>query len=352
MPYILGVDAGSSKTHALLLNRSGQVLGFGRAGPGNHQTSGRQAAFKEIEKAVQGALQQAGGITQPVDLGCFCLAGADLPEDFAMLQTGMEDLHVADKVLIKNDTFAALRAGITRSWGVAVICGTGFNAAARAPDGREYVLPGLGFISGDWGGGWSLSQEMIRLVMRAWDGRGEPTLLTDLVLDALQQPSEEILIENLYFEKINPRQLITLVPLIFQAVLAGDKPASDLIKRLGIEVAVTAKALIRRFDMQDLDVEVVLAGGVFKGEGPLLIDTVRKEIHREAPLAQIRRLNYEPVVGAALLGMEADGVEVNKQVWQQIHESLPNFLRREEADPMMMVDKEQAPDSTGLSDGG
>jgi hypothetical protein len=97
---------------------------------------------------------------------------------------------------------------------------------------------------------------------------------------------------------------------------------------------------------------VVLAGGVFKGKGPLLIDTVRKEIHREAPLAQIRRLNYEPVVGAALLGMEADGVEVNEQVWQQIHESLPNFLRREEADPMMMVDKEQAPDSTGLSDGG
>jgi N-acetylglucosamine kinase-like BadF-type ATPase len=344
MPYILGVDAGSSKTHALLLHRSGKVLGFGRGGPGNHQTSGREAAFKEIEKAARDAMQQAGGVIQPVDLGCFCLAGADLPEDFAMLQAGMEGLHVADKVLIKNDTFAALRTGITRSWGVAVICGTGFNAAARAPDGREYVLPGLGFISGDWGGGWSLGQEMIRLVMRAWDGRGEPTRLTGLVLDALQQPSEETLIENLYFEKINPRQLIKLVPLIFQAAVAGDKPASDLIKRMGVEVAVTAKALIRRFDMQDLDVEVVLAGGVFKGKGPLLIDTVREEIHKEVPLAQIRRLNYEPVLGAALLGMEADGVEVDRQVWQLIHESLPNFLKRGEANPMTMVDKEQAPD--------
>ena len=342
MPYILGVDAGSSKTHALLLNRRGQVLGFGRGGPGNHQTSGREAAFREIEKAVRDAMQQAGVIAQPVDLGCFCLAGADLPKDFAMLQAGMEGLHVADKVIIKNDTFAALRAGISRSWGVAVICGTGFNAAARAPDGREYVLPSLGFISGDWGGGWALSQEMIRLVMRAWDGRGEPTLLTHLVLDALQQPSEETLIENLYFEKINPRQLIKLVPLIFQAALTGDKPASDLIQRMGVEVAVTAKALIHRFDMQDLDVEVVLAGGVFKGEGPMLIDTVRKEIHKEVPQAQIRRLNYEPVVGAAVLGMEAEAVVVDKQVWQQIYDSLPNFLKRNYTNLMIEEDKEEA----------
>jgi N-acetylglucosamine kinase-like BadF-type ATPase len=327
MPYILGVDAGSSKTHALLLNRSGRVLGFGKGGPGNHQTSGQEAAFREIEIAVRDAMQQqAGGFTGPVELGCFCLAGADLPQDFAMLQTAMEDLHVADKVIIKNDAFAALRAGITRSWGVVVTCGTGFNAAARAPDGREYVLPSLGPISGDWGGGWDLSQEMIRLVMRAWDGRGEPTRLTRLVLDALQQPSEETLLENLYFEKIKPRQLIELVPLIFQAALAGDGPASDLIQRMGVETAVTAKALIRRFDMQDLDVEVVLAGGVFKGKGSLLINTVREEIHTEVPLAQIRRLNYEPVVGAAVLGMEAQGVVMDKPLWQQIHKRLPSFL--------------------------
>ena len=331
MRTILGVDSGSSKTYALLVNSRGEVLGFGAGGPGNHQTSGREAAFGEIERAVRGAFEQAK--TERAELGCFCLAGADLPQDFTMLQGAMEEMQVAEKVIIKNDTFAALRAGLTRSWGVAVICGTGINAAARASDGREYVLPSLGFISGDWGGGWALSQEMIRLVMRAWDGRGEPTLLTNLVLDALQQPSEEALIESLYLEKIKHRQLIRLVPLIFQAAAAGDKPAADLIVRMGVEVAVTAKALIRRFDMQKLDSEVVLAGGVFKGEGPLLIDTVRKEIQKEAPLAKIRRLDTEPVVGAVYLGLEAAGTEVNEQVRERLKASLPSSLKREDTNP-------------------
>ena len=342
MATILGVDAGSSKTHALLLDGRGDVLGFGAGGPGNHQTSGREKAFGEIERAVRGALEQAK--TERADLGCFCLAGADLPKDFAMLQTAMEEMRLAESVIIKNDTFAALRAGLTRSWGTAVICGTGINAAARAPDGREYVLPSLGFISGDWGGGWALSQEMIRLVMRAWDGRGEPTLLTGLVLDALQQSSEEALIESLYFEKIQHRQLIKLVPLIFQAALAGDKPAADLIVRMGVEIGVTAKALIRRFEMQNLDVEVVLAGGVFKGEGPLLIDTVRQEIHKEAPLAKIRRLDYEPVVGAALLGLEAAGIGVRDQVWERMVAGLPSSLKREESKPVGEVFREMISD--------
>lgn len=343
---IFGVDAGASKTHALVVNNQGKVLGFGAGGPGNHQTSGREAACKEIEKAVLGALQQAGQASGSIELGCFCLAGADLPQDYAMLQAAIEDLQLAKKVMIKNDTFAALRAGLTRSWGVAVICGTGINGAARSPDGREFVLPSLGFISGDWGGGGDLSQEMIRLVMRAWDGRGEPTRLTGLVLEALQQPSEEALIESLYFEKINDRQLVTLVPLIFKAVLAGDRPAMDLVIRMGQELAVTARALIRRFAMQNLDVEVVLSGGVFKGEGSLLIDTVRSEITKEVPHAIIRRLKVEPVVGAALLGLEASGVVVEESLSRRLQQNLPGSLMRAGTGFFTETDRERAPDFT------
>jgi N-acetylglucosamine kinase-like BadF-type ATPase len=327
LAHILGVDAGSSKTHALLVDNQGEVLGFGKGGPGNHQTSGRQSAFGEIQKAVQGALKQAGRASKKVDLAYFCLAGADLPKDFAMLQVAMEAMQVAEKVIIKNDTFAVLRAGLTRTWGVAVVCGTGINAAVRAPDGREYVMPSLGFISGDWGGGARLSQEMIRLVMRAWDGRGAKTMLTRLVLDALQQPSEAALIESLYFGKIKQKQVIELVPLIFQAAMAGDQPAASLITQMGVEVGVTANALIRRFDLQNLDVEVVLAGGVFKGEGPLLMETVRREIYKQAPLAKIRRLDSEPVVGAALLGLEATQADVNEWILERLRASLPESLK-------------------------
>jgi len=326
MKYLLGVDGGSSKTHALLADGSGRVLGFGKSGSANHQSYGLQSALSQLALAGRQAFEGAGISPEQVELGHFCLAGADLPEDFAMLQEAVEALHLASKVIIKNDTLAALRAGLSRSWGVVVICGTGFNAAGRSMDGREIVLPGLGLISGDWGGGGELSQEVIRAVMRAWDGRGRPTRLTDLVLSTLELPSEQALLSKLYHDKIDHRQLLDLVKLLFEAAAAGDEVARELIVRMGTEVGVTANALLKRLSLERTDAEVVLGGSVFKGKGDLLIDSASQVIHQVAPRAQIVRPRFEPAVGALLLALESAGLPVTPQRLARLSSSLPEAL--------------------------
>ena len=55
--------------------------------------------------------------------------------------------------VVRNDTFAVLRAGTERPWGVAVVCGYGTNCSGIGPDGRSFRFPAFGEISGDWGGG-------------------------------------------------------------------------------------------------------------------------------------------------------------------------------------------------------
>ena len=326
MRFILGVDGGNSKTHALVMDESGRVLGFGLGGPGNHQSDGLVPAVKEIRRAALSALDQAELPPDSVELGCFCLAGADLPEDYAMLQDAMLGQSLARSVIVKNDTMAALRAGLSCSWGVVVICGAGTNAAGRSQDGKEIVMPGMGPISGDWGGGGSLSQEMIRLVMRAWDGRGKPTLLTGLVLGALQAPSVEVLLSRLYHEEIDQQRLLDLVPLLFEAAEAGDEVAQDLIIQAGIEVGITARTLIRRLGLDQKDVEVILGGSVFKGKGSLLLDTITRVVNEQAPKARVIRSKYEPVVGAALLALEAIGIDVNVSLYHVLESTLPDRL--------------------------
>lgn len=330
MTYVLGVDGGASKTHALVADERGCILGFGSAGCANHQVAGLPPAIGEIERAASEAIAAAGLSPQVVERGCFCLAGADLEEDYLMLTEAMQSLQLAQEISVKNDTMAALRAGLTKPWGAAVICGTGFNAAARGRDGRELILPGLGFISGDWGGGGQLSHEIIRLVMRAWDGRGAKTQLTERVLAQLGAPSEEALLRRLYREEIRQRQLLQLVPVLFEVAEAGDEPAQQLIITMGKEVAITANALLKRLGLLDHEVEVVLAGGVFKGQGSLLIDTVREEVHKEAPHASIRRLHYAPVVGAVLLALEGAGVAPDGALYQTLERSLPEQLKHAE----------------------
>jgi len=59
----------------------------------------------------------------------------------------------------------------------------------------------------------------------------------------------------------------------------------------------------------------------------LLIDTVKQEIHAIYPLAKIIRPHFEPVVGAALLGLEAFGVAVSEDVYERLEATLPEKLK-------------------------
>jgi N-acetylglucosamine kinase-like BadF-type ATPase len=327
MRYVVGVDGGATKTHALVIEETGRALGLGERGPSNYHICGLKTAVGEIEQAAREALDEAHIAPDAVAMGYFCLAGADLPEDFATLTEALSAAGVSQEVIVKNDTMAALRAGLTRSWGVVVICGTGFNAAGRGPDGREVGLPGLGVISGDWGGGGELSQEVIRAVMRAWDGRGKPTLLTTLVLEALDAPSEEDLLMRLHHEEIKDRDLHILVPILFEAAAAGDEVAGELIILMATEVGITANTLIRRLSLEKEDVEVALGGSVFKGKGPLLLDTIIQVIHKKVPRARIVLPRYEPVCGAALLALESIGVPVTEKVYSVLDTTLPDRLK-------------------------
>ena len=344
MSLVLGVDAGATKTFALVASEDGHILGFGQGGSGNHQVAGLELALAEIRRSSEEALARAG-VSPPVDLSFFGLAGADLPVDFALLTPAVEGMGVARQVRIKNDTMVALRAGLKRSWGVVVISGAGFNAGGIGPDGQEVQLPGLGALSGDWGGGGDIAREVIRLICRAWDGRGQPTVLTEMGLAALELPSVEELISQLYQSQLvlseaegfdyypgqfDQRRLLALVPLVFEAAYEGDQVAQDLLVRVGTEVGITANAVIRRLGLETTDVEVVLGGSVFKGKGPLLIDTVTQVVHRVAPQATIVLPEFEPVVGAVFLALEGLGVEVNEAVYANVRASLPDELRPEQ----------------------
>jgi N-acetylglucosamine kinase-like BadF-type ATPase len=101
----------------------------------------------------------------------------DLPVDDRRLTRAMRGLGMADQVIVRNDTFAVLRAGTDRQWGVGVVCGTGLNCAAVSPSGRTVRYAALGQISGDEGGGGWMGEMALATAVRSRDGRGPKSLL-------------------------------------------------------------------------------------------------------------------------------------------------------------------------------
>jgi N-acetylglucosamine kinase-like BadF-type ATPase len=300
------VDGGGSKIDVVLIARDGTMVGGARvrSPDGNGRDPSHSAPVIE---AVEAAMRDAGidPERRPVaKVGVFCLAGADLPADDRRIQRWLRERDWTSETLLRNDTFAVLRAGTDRRWGVGVVCGFGTNCCAVAPDGRTFRLPALGWIAGDWGGGSDIGEAALWHAMRSEDGRGERTLLATSVPGHFDLRRPRQLMEAMYFGKISSGRVAELPPLVFAAAAEGDPVARSIVERQADEIVSMAGTAIRRLRMTRLDVHVVLGGGIFRNGYDPFFERIEDGLCRIAPAAALKILQTPPVVGAALLGLD------------------------------------------------
>jgi N-acetylglucosamine kinase-like BadF-type ATPase len=305
-PAVLAIDGGGSKMDAVVLAADGALLGSARVPPVG--SDGRDPDYLERLEAAVTAVFDAVGLDPsggPIArVGVFCVAGADLPADERRILRWLQARGWSDDTLLRNDTYAVLRAGTDRTWGVGVVCGFGTNCAAVAPDGRTFRLPALGWIAGDWGGGSDLGEEAVWHAMRAHDGRGKRTALAKAVPVHFGLGGPRQVMEALYSGEIGVQRLATLAPVVFRVAAEGDPIARSLIERQADEVATMASAAIRKLRMTKLDVDVVLGGGIFRNDYRPFFERIEEGVRSVAPAANVSVPTVPPVVGAALLGLD------------------------------------------------
>jgi N-acetylglucosamine kinase-like BadF-type ATPase len=312
-PVVLALDGGSSKTDAVLVSGDGALMGRSRVGPSNHQLVGIDGAMDALGEAVA-AVTAAAGISDPpfpiCRIGVYCLAGIDLPIDEERLAPAIALRGWTSTDVLRNDTFAVSRAGTTSAWGVGVVCGTGMNCAAIGPDGTAVRFPALAELSGDFapGGSW-LGIRALGLALRADDGRGEATLLSQRVPAHFGLPDAEAVLLGVYTGAISYGRLFELSQVLLTAASEGDAESRHAADMLADEVTAFAGAAITRLGVANEEVEVVLGGGVFHTEDAGFHARVAEGIHAVAPRALLRHLEAPPVLGAALLGLDAIGAD-------------------------------------------
>jgi N-acetylglucosamine kinase-like BadF-type ATPase len=310
---VLAVDGGNSKTDVALVAGDGRLLAAVHGPTSSHQAVGVDQGMERLAALIAEAHAEAGagaGATERADVGVYCLAGADTPADIRLLTSQLASRGFAQTDLLRNDTFAALRAGTDRGWGVVLICGQGVNAAGVAPDGKTARLDALGEISGDWGGATDLGWQGLAAAVRARDGRGQRTVLEQSVPAHFGLASPHALTMAMYDGRVAHRRIGELSPVVFSAATDGDAVARAIVDRLADELVAMAGAMIRRLHLTRLDPEIVLGGGVFRTPDMAFRSRIEAGVQAIAPRARLVRSSAPPVAGAALLGIDAlvDGI--------------------------------------------
>jgi N-acetylglucosamine kinase-like BadF-type ATPase len=304
---VIAVDGGASKTHLARLGRDGALLELVRGSESSPQNLGLERALGVLDRLFA----EAGGQPGEAEVAQLNMSGVDFPSEERELREAIEARRWADRVAVDNDTFAVLRAGTERGWGVAVVCGSGINCVGVAADGRHARFPALGQITGDWGGGFDVGYAALFAAARGEDGRGPHTSLERAVPGhfGLETPTQ--VAEAIHRGEISARRLLELPPVVF-AEAEHDAAAAGIIDRLAAEIVAMARVALERLDLADEPAEVLLGGGLLQGDGRLSA-AVEDELRRLAPSASVVAPSSPPIVGAALLGLDAVGAEAEAQ---------------------------------------
>ena len=302
--YFLGVDGGGSKTAALLTDENSEPLGRGIAAGSNHLRVGIEMATRNIERAVNIALVEAGVPHRQIEYAYCGIAGSDHPEHHDRVVESLGVFFPRGNFIVDTDARIALTGAVGFAAGVVIIAGTGSVAFGRDAAGKEGRAGGWGPTLGDEGSGYAIAREGLAAIVRAHDGRGEPTKMTDLLCHEYGMCNPVDLPRFVYAASTHADDIARYGKLVVEAAQAGDGVARDILDDAGRELGECVLAVVRKLDLQNEEFPVAYVGGAFRA-GDLLLEPLRRTIQAEAPRANIIPPRHSPVEGAAQMAIRA-----------------------------------------------
>jgi N-acetylmuramic acid 6-phosphate etherase len=295
---ILGVEGGGTKTSWVLVERAGsdwRILDQRRLPPANFRlaTPGElRAIFNELPKEIARA-------------GIF-LAGCGTEEDRQSLTRLCTEIWPQAKIVVGSDRDSGLAAALGSGDGIVVNAGSGSSVTGRR-DKRIENAGGWGHILGDSGGGYFLSLQALRLILREYDLHRGEVQFTTKVLRALSLNNLDEVVR--WAQTADKMEVAMLTPVVFEAAASGDSRVMEIIEEGARFLCEYTEAVATRLHV--LAPKVVLLGGLFQRDS-IYNHAFRRRLKKVLPDARVANSERAPEFGAAWLAAEMQG-------WPEVH---------------------------------
>lgn len=301
--YVLGIDAGGTKTHCVIADENENILAEGLAGASQHQLFGIRQTEKNLQLAVSAALKEADLTLQDLSYAVLGMSGADGEDDLALLNPAAKKVLPGVPFRVVHDAWIGMYSALKEPFGVVSICGTGAGHAGRNRQGDELTLRNLDYRLGNYGGGGDLVEKALHYAFRSDEGTYEKSALEAAVPPIFGVSTMEDVCRLLKQNPLSDKERYQLPITVFQLANSGDSVCRMLIQDLGHEEGLYAAAVIRRLHMENEQVPVVLIGSLFHSDDPLLLDPFMEAVRTAAPAAYPVLPTRKPVTGAVRMAL-------------------------------------------------
>lgn len=312
--YYLAADGGGSKLQTILYDEHYHVVRTGRV-------AGVNTLYKPAETVRQSVLTMMDTLMEGLDgriaAADLCLLGAN--ED--MLEA-IESYGQGCDIRFHSEAVVGL-AACFKTDGVVALSGTGSDAFFVRNGERIHAVGGWGPLLGDEGSGYDIGLSSLKAAIYSYEGRREPTMLYDLVMERWELDHLWGIVTHLAGNPDARHEVASAAKLCSVAAHRGDKTAIRIYEKAALELFLQARTVIEAH-RKDWDGSVVVMGGAWKGH-PRMFEVFKGELDLSYPEARVSLPVYEPVVGCVVLRGLREG-RTPEELSSVLKESFRDFL--------------------------
>jgi len=299
MKYLIGIDGGGTKTDCAIADLSGKIINQIKGKPSNFLVIGVEEAFENLFSLIEENLFQLEGDFADVKQIVIGVAGAGRDEDAMLLEKSFKDYAAEEGIHFKgvkvlSDAHIALEGAFPDSVGCILIAGTGSILFGKDENGIIHRVGGFGRLIGDEGSGYSIGRKALNAVSKASDGRGEETLISELLNAKMNSGSANGIINKVYTEKLD---VASVARIVIQAAEESDPIAEDILDEEADELVLHIRSLINKIQSDNLN--VAFSGSLIDNKN-FYSDLLKQKIKFTLPNVNIVKPASSPLSGAIL----------------------------------------------------
>ena len=303
MKYIIGIDGGGTKTDCAAADLELNILFETKGNPSNFLVAGTEKVSGSILELIYKCKEELKFDYNDIEIILLGTAGAGRKSDVDRLKDSFLNYSKNNGIYFKNfhvesDARIALEGAFSGKPGAILIAGTGSIILGKDADGNIHRVGGFGRQIGDEGSGYSLGRKGFNAVSRQFDGRGNSTLISDVLKEKFNIISSETLITEIYRNNFT---IASIAPLVISAAEKNDQSALKIIDEETDELLLHISAMKQKLQLPELSIAFI--GGLINNDN-FYSRTLKEKITKNLKNVNIKSPENPPVIGAVLMAKE------------------------------------------------
>lgn len=327
MKIIAGVDGGATQTRVALADTSGRILGTGKSGPSNYGSVPKYKIQNHIEEAFRQAFEQAEISITQIEAIFLGMAGVVSKADRKAIRQIIEESELVNvrEICVDHDIRISLGGGLAGQEGIALIVGTGSSCYGSSRGGRDWMAGGWGHLLDDRGSAYDIARRGLSAVIRAADGRGPKTDLTEVIMQGLNISQIHEIMQKVYVDgpsgrPMDKKEIASLATLVTKAAHEGDEVALQIVREGISELVLMVKTVVNHLNFSSSRIPLVISGGTVNGS-TLIKNKLFGALQSSGLEIAIQKPIFSPVKGSILLALQRIGIDIEEEIIANMKES-------------------------------